>query len=179
MKAFEIHQYNNYPYSKVLGRDGGLGEGRPSFKKVSLPPKKEKNMAKYRQSRINEEMFKEAAQIIRTVKDPRVSEAFVSVTGVEVTPDLKYAKIFYSHMQGDKKTVKKGLESSAPYIRGQLAKSLNLRITPELTFVEDTSIAYGAKIEKIISGFTYVEQPEEETTEKDAFDELLDDEDDE
>ena len=51
-------------------------------------------MAKYRQSRINEEMFKEAAQIIRTVKDPRVSEAFVSVTGVEVTPDLKYAKIF-------------------------------------------------------------------------------------
>ena len=59
-------------------------------------------MAKYRQSRINEEMFKEAAQIIRTVKDPRVSEAFVSVTGVEVTPDLKFAKIYYSHMQGDK-----------------------------------------------------------------------------
>ena len=92
-------------------------------------------MAKYRQSRINEEMFKEAAQIIRTVKDPRVSEAFVSVTGVEVTPDLKFAKIFYSAMQGDKKTVKKGLDSSAPYIRGQLAKNLNLRITPELTFV--------------------------------------------
>ena len=136
-------------------------------------------MAKYRQSRINEEMFKEAAQIIRTVKDPRVSEAFVSVTGVEVTPDLKYAKIFYSHMQGDKKTVKKGLDSSAPYVRGQLAKSLNLRITPELTFVEDTSIAYGAKIEKIISGFTYAEHPEEEATEKDAFDELLDGDEDE
>ncbi len=118
-------------------------------------------MAKYRQSRINEEMYKEMAQILRTVKDPRVSEAFVSVTGVEVTPDLKYAKVYYSAMQGDKKAVKKGLQSSATYMRGQLAKNLNLRITPELTFVEDTSIAYGAKIEKIISGFTYAEQSEE------------------
>ena len=114
-------------------------------------------MAKYRQGRINEEMFKEAAQIIRTVRDPRVSEAFVSVTGVEVTPDLKYAKIYYSAMRGDKRQVQKGLESSASYIRGQLAKSLNLRITPELSFCEDTSIAYGAKIEKIISGFTYTD----------------------
>ncbi len=119
-------------------------------------------MAKYRQSRINEEMYKEAANIIRTVKDPRVSEAFVSVTGADVTPDLKYAKIYYSVMQGDKKQVAKGLASSAAYIRGQLAKALNLRVTPELTFVEDTSIAYGAKIEKIISGFTYVEHPEDE-----------------
>ncbi len=127
-------------------------------------------MAKYRQSRINEEMFKEAAQILRTVKDPRVSGAFVSVTGVDVTPDLKYAKIYYSAMQGDKKAVKKGLESSASYIRGQLAKNLNLRITPELTFVEDTSIAYGAKIEKIISGFTYVEHPEDEEATADETD---------
>ena len=123
-------------------------------------------MAKYRQGRINEEMFKEAAQIIRTVRDPRVSEAFVSVTGVEVTPDLKYAKIYYSAMRGDKKQVQKGLESSASYIRGQIAKSLNLRITPELSFCEDTSIAYGAKIEKIISGFTYTDDaPAEETSE--------------
>jgi len=135
-------------------------------------------MAKYRQGRINEEMFKAAAEIIRTVKDPRVSEAFVSITGVEVTPDLKYAKIFYSHMQGDKKAVKKGLDSSAPYIRGQLARNLNLRITPELTFVEDTSIAYGARIEKIISGFTYVDHPEDEVEKTDAFDDLLSDDED-
>ncbi len=114
-------------------------------------------MAKYRQGRINEEMFREAAKIVQNVKDPRVSEAFVSVTGVEVTPDLKYAKIFYSHLRGDKKNVQRGLESSAGYIRTQLARSLNLRITPELSFHEDTSIAYGAKIEKIISGFTYAD----------------------
>ena len=81
-------------------------------------------------------------------------------------------------MQGDKKTVKKGLDSSAPYIRGQLAKSLNLRITPELTFVEDTSIAYGAKIEKIISGFTYTEDAPEETAETSALDDLLDEDED-
>ncbi len=121
-------------------------------------------MAKYRQSRINEEMFKEAASLIRTVKDPRVSGAFVSITGADVTPDLKYAKIYYSVMQGDKKEVAKGLKSSTPYLRGQLAKALNLRITPELTFVEDTSIAYGAKIEKIISGFTYTEDPADADT---------------
>ncbi len=125
-------------------------------------------MAKYRQSRINEELFKEAANIIRTVKDPRVSGAFVSVTGADVTPDLKYAKIYYSVMQGDKKAVAQGLKSSTPYIRGQLAKALNLRITPELTFLEDTSIAYGAKIEKIIAGFTYVEHPEDEISEDGA-----------
>ncbi len=124
-------------------------------------------MAKYRQGRINEEMYKEAANIIRTVKDPRVSGAFVSVTGADVTPDLKYAKIYYSVMQGDKKEVARGLKSSAPYIRGQLAKALNLRVTPELTFVEDTSIAYGAKIEKIISGFTYAEHPEDTAEEAD------------
>ena len=119
-------------------------------------------MAKYRQSRINEEMYKEAAEIIRTVKDPRISQAFVSVTGVEVTPDLKYAKIYYSHLSGDPKEIRKGLAAASGYIRGQLSRNLNLRITPELSFVEDTSIAYGAKIEKIISGFTYAEHPEED-----------------
>ena len=113
-------------------------------------------MAKHRKDRINEEMFKETAKILQTVKDPRVSENFVSITAVDVTPDLKYAKVYYSALHGDPKDIKKGLNSSAGYIRGQLAKNLNLRITPELTFVEDTSIAYGAKIEKIISGFTYV-----------------------
>lgn len=120
-------------------------------------------MAKYRQDRINEEMFREVAQLIRTVKDPRVSGAFVSVTGVEVTPDLKYAKIYYSALQGDKKEVKKGLAAASGYIRGQLAKNLNLRITPELTFCEDTSIAYGAKIEKIISGFKYYTDESEDS----------------
>ena len=63
-------------------------------------------MAKYRRDRINEEMQKEIALILRNVKDPRVREAFISVTAAQVTPDLKYAKIYYSLFSGDKKEVK-------------------------------------------------------------------------
>ena len=135
-------------------------------------------MAKYRQDRINEEMFREAAQIIREVKDPRVANAFVSITGCEVTPDLKYAKVYYSHLTGDKKQVAKGMDAAKSFIRGQISKRMNLRITPELTFIEDESIAYGAKIEKIISGFTYAsdtedtaENQEEQTAEHTGADE--------
>ena len=123
-------------------------------------------MAKHRQGRINDEMQKEIAEILRVVKDPRVSEAFISVTGVEATPDLKFAKVYYSVFTGDKKEISKGLRSSAGYIRGQLAKRMNLRMTPELTFVEDGSIAYGAHISKILSGIEITE-PEEETDDTD------------
>ncbi len=119
-------------------------------------------MAKYRQGRINDEFQKEIAMILRDVKDPRVSGAFISITAAEVTPDLKYAKVYYSALMGDKKEVKKGLLSSAGFIRGQIAKRMNLRITPEITFVEDGSIEYGAKISKILEGITITEPDEEE-----------------
>ena len=122
-------------------------------------------MAKHRQGRINDEMKKELAAILREVKDPRVSEAFVSITGVEVTPDLKYAKVYYSVFTGDKKEIAKGLKSSAGYIRGQVAKRMNLRMTPEFTFVEDNSISYGAHISKILSGIE-ISEPEEESDEE-------------
>ncbi len=117
-------------------------------------------MAKYRQGRINDEFQKEIAMILREVKDPRVSGAFISVTAAEVTPDLKYAKVYYSSLMGDKKEVKRGLLSSAGFIRGQIAKRMNLRITPEITFIEDTSIEYGAKISKILEGITYSDDAE-------------------
>ena len=109
-------------------------------------------MAKYRQERINDEFQKEMALVLREVKDPRVAKAFISVTAAEVTPDLKYAKVFYSALMGDKKEVKRGLISSAGFIRGQIAKRMNLRITPEISFHEDNSIEYGAKISKILEG---------------------------
>ncbi len=124
-------------------------------------------MAKYRQGRINDEMRKEISEILREVKDPRVSGAFISVTAVDATPDLKYAKVYYSVLTGDKKEIGKGLRSSAGYIRGQLARRINLRMTPELTFHEDTSIAYGAHISKILSGIEISEEtPEEEESEE-------------
>ena len=117
-------------------------------------------MANYRRGRINEEMQREVAKIIREVKDPRVAKAFISITGAEVTPDLKYAKIYYSAYNADKKEVKMGLRSSAGFIRGQVSKNLNLRITPELTFIEDGSIEYGAKISKILEGITFTDEEE-------------------
>lgn len=123
-------------------------------------------MAKHRQGRINDEFQKEIAMILREVKDPRVSGAFVSVTGAEVTPDLKYAKVYYSALMGDKKEVKRGLVSSAGFIRGQIARRMNLRITPEITFVEDSSIEYGAKISKILEGITYSDDDAEQAEEK-------------
>lgn len=123
-------------------------------------------MAKYRQGRINDEFQKEVAMILRDVKDPRVSGAFISVTAAEVTPDLKFAKVYYSALMGDKKEVKRGLLSSAGFIRGQIAKRMNLRITPEITFVEDGSIEYGAKISKILEGIT-ITDPDETDGEND------------
>ena len=114
-------------------------------------------MANYRRGRINEEMQREVAKILREVKDPRVSKAFISVTGAEVTPDLKFAKIYYSAYNADKKEVKAGLRAASGFIRGQISKNLNLRITPELTFVEDGSIEYGAKISKILEGITFTD----------------------
>ena len=123
-------------------------------------------MAKYRQGRINDEFQKEVAMILRDVKDPRVSGAFISVTAAEVTPDLKFAKVYYSALMGDKKEIKRGLISSAGFIRGQIAKRMNLRITPEITFVEDGSIEYGAKISKILEGIT-ITDPDETDGEND------------
>lgn len=119
-------------------------------------------MAKYRQGRINDEFQKEVAMILRDVKDPRVSNAFISVTAAEVTPDLKYAKVYYSSLMGDKKEVKMGLRAAAGFIRGQIARRMNLRITPEITFIEDGSIEYGAKISKILEGITITDPDEDE-----------------
>ena len=123
-------------------------------------------MANYRRGRINDEMQKELMVILRGVKDPRVSEAFVSVTAVDVTPDLKYAKVYYSCLSGNKKDVAKGLRQASGYMRTQLAKTLNLRMTPELTFVEDQSIANGAHISKLLHSIEFApESPEGENQE--------------
>lgn len=119
-------------------------------------------MANYRRGRINDEMKKELAEILREIKDPRVRDAFVSITGVDVTPDLKFAKVYYSAMRGEPKEVYLGLKSSAGFIRRQVAQRLNLRATPEFTFVEDNSIAYGAHISKILNSIEITPEEEED-----------------
>lgn len=120
-------------------------------------------MAKYRQGRINDEMQKELMSILRKVKDPRICDAFISVTAADVTADLKYAKIYYSALRGDAKEIAKGLKAASGFIRRELARSLNLRMTPELTFLPDTSIAYGAHISSILNNLEISEEEPEET----------------
>ena len=107
-------------------------------------------------------MLKEVAMILREVKDPRVGKAFISVTGAEVTPDLKYAKIYYSFLNSsDPKEVEKGLKTAAGFIRAQLARRMNLRITPELTFIHDNSIKHGAHIATLLEGITFTDDETE------------------
>ena len=103
-------------------------------------------MANNRIGRINEEVQRELAALIPTVKDPRVT-GMISVTAVEVSQDLKYAKVYISVLdKDDSGQVLKGLKSAAGYLRRELGRSLNLRSTPELTFFRDDSMAKGARI---------------------------------
>lgn len=120
-------------------------------------------MAKYRQGRINDEMQKELMAILRRVKDPRISDAFISITAADCTADLKYAKVYYSALRGDAKEIAKGLRAASGFIRRELAHSLNLRMTPELTFIPDTSISYGAHISSILNNLEISEEDPEET----------------
>ena len=121
-------------------------------------------MAKYRQGRLHDEALKVLAEIFRKIQDPRVVKAFTSVTDVEVTPDLKYAKIYYSTLQGDPREAAAGLNAAKGFVRHELAVRLNLRITPELTFVADHSGEYGAHIASVLNNLTYA-TPEEESGE--------------
>jgi len=96
-------------------------------------------------------MLRELPQIIRSVKDPRVNSGFVTITHCEISGDLKFAKVYFSVLNGDAEEVKKGLISAKGFIRREIAERLNMRNTPELTFVSDDSIEKGDKISKILN----------------------------
>jgi ribosome-binding factor A len=102
--------------------------------------------------RVNGEVQRELGNIIRSdIKDPRIAP-LTSVTGVEVTQDLKYCKVYISVL-GDEEAGNEtilGLKSASGFIRRELARRINLRNTPELNFVLDTSIAYGMEMSKKI-----------------------------
>ena len=107
-------------------------------------------------TRINGEVQKVLAGIIRgEIKDPRI-HPMTSVVAGEVAPDLKTCKVYVSAL-GDEKAREdtlKGLRSAEGYIRRQLAHELNLRNTPEITFIMDQSIAYGVSMSKLIDEVT-------------------------
>ena len=109
-------------------------------------------MASNRIGRINEEIQKELSNLIRNLKDPRVQDTMISITHVETTPDLRWAKVYVSFLQEERaKEALKGLKSAGGYLRRELGSALNLRYTPELNWALDDSITYGAKMMKLIN----------------------------
>jgi ribosome-binding factor A len=109
-------------------------------------------MASNRIGRINEEIQKELSSLIRNLKDPRVQDTMISITHVETTPDLRWAKVYVSFLQEERaKEALKGLKSAGGYLRRELGSALNLRYTPELNWALDDSITYGAKMMKLIN----------------------------
>ena len=118
-------------------------------------------MASNRIGRINEEIQKELASLLRNLKDPRVQDTMISITRVEATPDLRYAKVYVSFLEeGRAKDALKGLKSAGGYLRRELGHALQLRYTPELVWELDDSITYGAKMLKLINSLE-VKQDEE------------------
>ncbi len=103
-------------------------------------------------TRVNNEVLRELSNIIRSeIKDPRINP-MTSVVAVDVAPDLKTCKAYISVL-GDKDSQDStitGLKSAAPYIRTLLAKTVNLRNTPEITFILDQSIEYGVNMSRLI-----------------------------
>ena len=119
-------------------------------------------MASNRIGRINEEIQKELSELIRGLKDPRV-QGLISVTGVNTTPDLRYAKVYASFLQEDRAAdALKGLKSASGYLRRELGHSLQLRYTPELVWALDDSITYGAKMLKLINSLDTGSDKDEE-----------------
>lgn len=104
-----------------------------------------------RSHRVGEQIQKEiSALLVKGLKDPRVG--FVTITGVEVSGDLRHARIYFTVIgdEGGRKETQRGLTSAIPFLRRELGKRLRLRLIPELTFQYDTSLEYGNRIEALL-----------------------------
>ena len=109
-------------------------------------------MASNRIGRINDEIRRELSDILRSVKDPRVSQSMLTITHVDTTSDLRYARIYLTALdRTGEKDLMRGLKSASGYLRRELGSRLNLRYTPELQFFADDSIAHGAHILDMLS----------------------------
>ena len=109
-------------------------------------------MASNRIGRINDEIRRELSELLRSVKDPRVSEAMLTITHVATTTDLRYARVYITALDltGDKGLMQ-GLKSASGFLRRELGHRMNLRYTPELQFIADDSIEHGAHILDVLS----------------------------
>ncbi len=108
-------------------------------------------MPKYRKSRVDGAFAEAISEILREIKDPRVSGVLLSVMNADVSPDFKFAKVYYSvYGQHDERELAKGLKSAVPFVRSRIADMLNLRVNPEITFIRDDGIRHGAKISALL-----------------------------
>ena len=107
-------------------------------------------MASIKIERLNHAIQEEISMILmREVKNEHIK--FVTITGVETTSDLSFAKVYYTVLEEEKKKeIEEALQKASSFIRTKLAEKINIRHTPELKFIYDTSIAYGEHIEKIM-----------------------------
>ncbi|WP_036607421.1 30S ribosome-binding factor RbfA [Oribacterium sp. P6A1] len=123
-------------------------------------------------TRINAEVMRELSVAIRDLKDPRISP-MVSVTGAEVTPDLQYCKVYISVLGSEESLAKTmaGLKAASGFLRRELAQTVNLRHTPELQFVEDHSIEYGARMDALINKVAKEDAEKHVDTEDDSQEE--------
>ena len=123
-------------------------------------------MSYQRIDRISEEVRREVDRIIREeLNDPRISGTF-SITRADVTRDLRYAKIYVSVLEEDKRAgLLAALKSASGYIRRALGKGILIRYSPELTFVSDQNIAYGVHIAKVLADAQKTEGTDDEGTE--------------
>ena len=104
-----------------------------------------------RMDKIEEELKREISNIINYELNNSNITGMISVTKVKVTPDLRYARIYVSMINSNKKKTLEALKKSSGYIRTQIAHKVNLRVTPELVFELDDSMEYGAKIDSILN----------------------------
>ena len=120
-------------------------------------------MASNRIATINQEIQKELSALLRNVKDPRVQNTMISITRVEATPDLRWAKVCVSFLEENRaQEGMKGLKSASGYLRRELGRTLQLRYTPELQWELDNSITYGAKMLELINSLGVKHDEEEE-----------------
>ena len=123
-------------------------------------------MKSVRIERINAELQKAISNIISNdIRDPQI-DAIISVSSVETTPDLSFARVFITSI-GNTPTneVLNRIKGAAGFIRGKLSKAVKLRITPRLEFMLDNSTEYGSKIDSILSSITYSTEPDEDNEE--------------
>lgn len=112
-----------------------------------------------RLDRVNEELKKTISNVLTFELQNSKVTGMVSVTKVRITPDFRYAKVYVSLLNSKSNTkTMEGLKESAGYIRSQIAKTMNLRVTPELSFEIDDSMEYGAKIDKILNELNHKEE---------------------